>query len=110
MIRRWWRERRLMREHRWTTAHLSAYLDGELAATERARVEEHAGFCPECRRLLRTLRRTLEGLMGLRVPPSEGVAERVIDRLAQRALTPGCPGRPRRSTGTASTLARAGRR
>jgi anti-sigma factor RsiW len=70
-----------MREHRWTTAHLSEYLDGELVATERARVEEHAGFCPECRRMLRTLRRTVEGLRSLRLPVSEDVAERVIDRL-----------------------------
>jgi anti-sigma factor RsiW len=83
-----------MREHRWTSVHASAYLDGELSAAERARVEEHAGLCPECRQALRELRRTLEGLMGLRPVCSEGVADRVIDRLRREPGTPSMPSRP----------------
>jgi predicted anti-sigma-YlaC factor YlaD len=81
MIRRWLERRRFMREHHWTHAHLSDYLDEELSPRERKRVEEHVGMCPQCTRVLRTLRRTLKGLMGLRGEPQPGVADGVIQRL-----------------------------
>jgi len=81
MIRRFLERRRYMREHRWTHAHLSDYLDDELAPRERERVEEHVGICPHCRRVLRTLRRTLESLMELPVEPRPGLADGVIRRL-----------------------------
>jgi anti-sigma factor RsiW len=81
MIRRLLERRRFMREHRWTHEHLSGYLDGELAASERHRVDEHVGLCPQCSRVLATLRRTLEGLHLLRAPVYPGVADSVIGRL-----------------------------
>jgi anti-sigma factor RsiW len=81
MIRRLLQRRRFMREHDWTHAHLSDYLDDDLSGTERDRVEEHVGMCPQCQRVLRTLRRTLENLMNLRVEPRPSVADGVIDRL-----------------------------
>jgi anti-sigma factor RsiW len=81
MIRRFLERRRYMREHRWTHAHLSEYLDEELSPRERERVEAHVGICPHCRRVLRTLRRTLESLMDLPVEPHPSVAEGVIERL-----------------------------
>jgi anti-sigma factor RsiW len=70
-----------MRDHRWTGAHLSDYLDGDLGPDERARVEEHVHWCPECRRVLATLRQTVTGLMELRVAAPEGLTAGVIDRL-----------------------------
>ena len=72
---------RFMREHRRTGARLSAYVDGELEPGDRRRVEEHLHFCPECRRVLETLRRTLESLLALRELPLASVAPGVIDRL-----------------------------
>jgi anti-sigma factor RsiW len=81
MIRRLLERRRYMREHRWTHAHLSEYLDEELAPDQRKRVEAHVGICPHCRRVLRTLRRTLESLMDLPPEPHPSVAEGVIERL-----------------------------
>ena len=81
MIRRFLERRRFMRDHRWTQAHLSDYLDGDLQAGERERVEDHVHWCPECRRALRSLRRTLQGLMELRATPAESIAPDVIDRL-----------------------------
>ena len=62
---------------------LSAYLDSELSPDDRRRLEAHAGICPECGRMLATLRRTLEGLRGLsRDPaPPAGLADSVIERL-----------------------------
>jgi predicted anti-sigma-YlaC factor YlaD len=81
MIRGFLARRRYMREHRWTHAHLSEYLDQELKSEDVARVEDHVGICPHCRRVLATLRRTLEGLRSLPAEPAPGVADGVIDRL-----------------------------
>ncbi len=81
MIRRLLQRRRFMREHDWTHARLSEYLDEELSPEERERLEEHVSMCPQCRRVLATLRRTVEGLMGLGPEPRPGVAEGVIQRL-----------------------------
>jgi anti-sigma factor RsiW len=81
MIRRLLERRRYMREHNWTHAHLSDYLDEDLSADERERVEQHVGVCPHCRRVLRTLRRTLESLMELPVEPRPSVADGIIERL-----------------------------
>jgi anti-sigma factor RsiW len=73
-----------MREHRWTHAHLSEYLDQELGAEERARVEAHVSICPHCTRVLATLRRTLAGLRVLHAQPQAGVADGVIERLRRQ--------------------------
>ena len=81
MIRRLLERRRHMREHNWTHAHLSDYLDDDLSPAERERLEEHLGICPHCRRVLRTLRRTLESLMELSAEPRPSVSDGVIERL-----------------------------
>ena len=81
MIRRMLAKRRFMRDHHWTQKHLSDYVDGDLLPHERERVEQHAHWCPECRRALETLRRTLKGLMDLRATPGESVAPGIIERL-----------------------------
>jgi anti-sigma factor RsiW len=81
VIRRLLERRRYMREHRWTHAHLSDYLDDDLSPRERERVEDHVGMCPHCRRVLRTLKRTLESLMDLPGEPRPGLADGVIERL-----------------------------
>ncbi len=83
MIRKLIARRRYMREHRWTHAHLSEYLDDDLAAEEVARLEEHASICPQCKRVLATLRRTLAGLRSLHSDPQPSVADVVIERLRQ---------------------------
>ena len=81
MIRRLRERRRYMREHRWTHAHLSDYLNEDLSSDERGRVEDHVSICPHCRRVLRTLRRTLESLIDLRGEGRPGLADGVIERL-----------------------------
>lgn len=83
MIRHFLEKRRFMREHRWTSARMSAYLDRELSERERHRLEAHAGICPECKRMLATLRKTLEGLRDLSrdSSPPTGLADSVIERL-----------------------------
>jgi len=81
VIRRLLGQIRYMREHRWTHAHLSEYLDRELEADEVARVEAHVGICPHCRRVLATLKRTLESLRTLPAASRPDLADSVIDRL-----------------------------
>lgn len=83
MIRRLFARWRFMRDHRWTQAHLSEYVDAELAGAEAARVDEHVSVCPQCHRVLATLRRTLEGLRLLGAEPSRGTADAVIERLRE---------------------------
>jgi anti-sigma factor RsiW len=85
VIRRLIAKRRFMREHRWTHAHLSEYVDAELAPAATERVEAHVGICPHCHRVLATLRRTLEGLRSLGDEPAPAVADAVIDRLRHEA-------------------------
>ena len=78
MMKKW----RFMRDHEWTHEHLSDYIDGELRDRERDRVEEHVGRCPQCRRVLATLRKTVSGLGSLMSPSAPpGLADSVIGRL-----------------------------
>ncbi len=78
MLRKW----RFMREHEWTHEHLSEYIDGELPDPDRTRVEDHVGRCPQCRRVLATLRKTVAGLGALMSPTAPaGLVDSVIGRL-----------------------------
>jgi anti-sigma factor RsiW len=63
---------RFKRDHRWAPGHMSGYLDGELASRARARMQRHVDECPECRGVLRSLRRMLARLQGLQ-PGSRAV-------------------------------------
>lgn len=54
-----------------TRAWLSDYLDGELGE-ERAAVERHLRWCPNCRRMLGNLGRTVTGLRRLADTPPGG--------------------------------------
>jgi len=57
-------------EHEWVGESLSAYIDGELAGRERARVEQHLKECQACAEDLRTLRQTVALLKELPVIPA----------------------------------------
>jgi anti-sigma factor RsiW len=76
---------RFMRDHRWTHAHLSDYVDLDLSEPGRRRVEKHVGMCPRCRRMLATLIKTVEGLrtLGAEPAPGGGIADSVIARLRE---------------------------
>jgi len=50
---------------RQTRALMSEYLDGELDPMTEAAARRHVRRCPSCRRLLASLRRTVEGLRSL---------------------------------------------
>ena len=46
-------------------ANMSDYLDGELDVATAAGVKRHVRWCPNCRRMLRNLGRTVAGLRAL---------------------------------------------
>lgn len=79
------RKLRFMREHRWTNDHLSDYIDRELEDLERRRFEAHVSVCPECHRVLATLRRTLESLRSLGGAAEPNVADEVLRRFREEA-------------------------
>jgi anti-sigma factor RsiW len=69
---------------------LSAYLEADLEARERVRIEEHLRECPACRREYRELRHTVDLLRGLPSPdPPSDLADRVIARLRAGEGRPG---------------------
>lgn len=60
---------------------LSAYLDGELAPADRARVDAHLGGCERCRARLGELRATASLIAGLSDPqPARSLVPRVVER------------------------------
>ena len=67
-------------EHRWAARRMNAYVDGDLDARERRRLERHADVCPECGPMRRTLVRLTRELRQLGRPPERSVAPGVIAR------------------------------
>jgi Putative zinc-finger len=61
---------RFRRDHRWAPDRMSAYLDRELPARRRRRMERHAEACRQCRALAGGLMLVIEALG--RLPPPEG--------------------------------------
>ena len=61
MMRIWRRRRRAM-VCRDAVALMTQYLDGELAAADRERLEGHLADCPHCTEYLAQLRTTIDAL------------------------------------------------
>jgi hypothetical protein len=68
--------------------HLSAYLDGELLAPERAAVETHLRTCPECTRHLDELRAVDETARELDVEAPPGYFDSLPARVGARLPAP----------------------
>lgn len=84
---------RQMLDHRFTAAHASKYLNGELGHAECRRAEQHTSLCPGCRTLLASLRRMVDTLPGLGLGravswvPRPSILGSVLDRSGEgRAL------------------------
>jgi anti-sigma factor RsiW len=58
----WWRRRRRAIVCRDAVALMTAYLDGDLGARDRARLEAHLADCPHCSEYLAQLRVTIDAL------------------------------------------------
>lgn len=75
---------RFRQDHRWAPAHMSDYLDAELSSGLGGRMERHLAECPECRRLLASLRTMLTTLQGLRSPGVDIDAARLAESVRLR--------------------------
>ncbi len=53
-----------------TRAKMSELIDGELDPREAGQVTRHARWCPNCRRMLNDLWRTVDGLQSLANVPT----------------------------------------
>ncbi|HEY2319014.1 MAG TPA: zf-HC2 domain-containing protein [Solirubrobacteraceae bacterium] len=79
---------RLARDHHWAPGHMSEYVDGELVAGDRARMERHVRECPECDRVLTGLRALVRRLGGLPAPEGGVDAVRVAALVRARLDEP----------------------
>jgi anti-sigma factor RsiW len=71
-------------DHRWSTGHMSEYIDGELGQGDRERIEHHVHDCPECRGLLTSLQSMVASLGSLPGRPADSVAGAVLAGVQQR--------------------------
>jgi anti-sigma factor RsiW len=78
-------------DHRWAPAHMSDYLDAELSAKSRERIEHHVAECQECRRVLAGLRALLGTLQGLPLPGDDVDAARMAASVRLRLDEPPQP-------------------
>jgi anti-sigma factor RsiW len=76
------------RDHRWAPDRLSSYLDGQLPAHRRARLERHLAECRECGWLLRGLSQVVDGLHRLPSAASGGDAARIAASVRLRLTEP----------------------
>jgi anti-sigma factor RsiW len=80
---------RFRRDHRWAPGHMSSYVDGELSAAGRRRMDRHVGDCAQCRRLLAGLRATVDALSGLSAPGESFDPLRLAASVRMRIQPPG---------------------
>ncbi len=71
-------------DHRFTAAHASEYVDGDLPETSRRRIARHTWICPQCAALVTSLRRMVDLLPGLETP-APTVVDGVLERLRRDA-------------------------
>ena len=78
MSMRFWRRRRRAIVCREAVALMADYLDGRIAADDRARLEAHLAQCPHCSEYLAQIRATIDALG--RAEP-EALADDALDEL-----------------------------
>lgn len=77
------------RDHRWAQPRLSEYVDGELPDRHHRRLAAHEQICPDCHRVIATLRGMIGAMRGLGRQPAPPVGDRVADQVQRRiAETP----------------------
>lgn len=82
-----------MKMHDHWQDRLSEYLDGDLAADDRAALEEHLDACDDCRTTLVELRTLVSAArnLGDQPPPPDlwpGIRERILSATAEEATSP----------------------
>jgi len=72
------------RDHRLVPRLLSAYLEGDLAGSRRARVERHLAACPECHGALESLRQLLTQMRRVPPPADNPTPAEILDAVRAR--------------------------
>jgi anti-sigma factor RsiW len=83
-------------DHDWSQRHISHYVEGDLAARARRRLERHASGCPGCSRAIRAMKALLRQLLGLRGEQPRAPAN-AFDRVRADADADGTGDEPGRS-------------
>jgi anti-sigma factor RsiW len=68
-------------DHPWSQQHLSHYVEGELSARERRRLDRHARDCLECGRGIRAMRALVRGVQGLGLTVGVRAPATIFDRV-----------------------------
>lgn len=68
-------------DHHWSRHRIHDYVDDDLSARQRTRLERHAQTCPECGPMLRGMLRLITALRTLRGRARHPIAPAVIARL-----------------------------
>jgi anti-sigma factor RsiW len=78
-------------DHDWTQRHLSHYVEGDLSARARRRLEGHAADCPDCRRGIRAMKAMLRLLPGIDGRGKTRAPAGIFDRVRSDASVPRAP-------------------
>lgn len=82
-----WRKLSHSRDHRWAQPRLSEYVDGELPRRQQRRLAAHEQICPDCHRVIATLRGMI-GVMRSLGRPGPPVGDRVAEEVRRRIAEP----------------------
>lgn len=82
-----WRRINAHRDHRWAGPRISEYIDGELPSRQERRLAAHERICPDCHRVIGTLRRMISAL-GRTPAPEPPSADRVAEAVRERIGNP----------------------
>jgi anti-sigma factor RsiW len=74
-------------DHEWVQRHVSHYLEGDLTARARRRLERHAAECPECSRGIRAMKGLLRLIARVDRPGEIQAPASVFDRVRAEAIT-----------------------
>jgi len=68
-------------DHDWSQRHLSHYVEGDLTARARRRLERHAADCPDCSRGIRAMKSLLGLIARIDRPGGVHAPASVFDRV-----------------------------
>lgn len=80
---RLWAKLNASRDHQWLQLNASSLIEGELSGGALRRARRHSEICPECSRVIRTLRALIGALPAIALDPASRAR---ADRAADAAL------------------------
>jgi anti-sigma factor RsiW len=78
-------------DHDWSQRHLSHYVERDLPAWARRRLERHAAECPDCGRAIRAMKSLLRLIARVDPPGEIHTPDTLFDRLHAEAINSANP-------------------